>query len=121
MTLLRHALKDLIKIQLDDEALAKLPWKDFGNGLLMARLARENKTELVLYRIEADADPKAFLRHEHVGGEFYLVLKGAIEDETGVYAEGDIVYLDRNSVHTPRAVGKTIVLVLWPEGVRVLE
>ena len=121
MTLLRHALKDLIKIQLDDEALAKLPWKDFGNGLFMARLARENKTELVLYRIEADADSKAFLRHEHVGGEFYLVLKGAIEDETGVYAEGDIVYLDPASVHTPRARGETIVLVLWPEGVRVLE
>ncbi len=121
MTLLRHALKDLIKIQLDDEALAKLPWKDFGNGLFMARLARENKTELVLYRIEADADPKAFLRHEHVGGEFYLVLKGAIEDETGVYAEGDIVFLSPKSVHSPRGKGDTLVLVLWPEGVKVLE
>jgi len=118
---LRHALKDLITVQLRDDALARLSWKDFGNGLFMARLAREGKSELVLYRIEAGADPNAFLRHEHVGGEFYLVLKGAIEDETGVYAEGDIVYLDRNSVHTPRGVGETIVLVLWPEGVRVLD
>lgn len=121
MTLLRHSLKDLVKIQLDDEALAKLLWKDFGNGLFMARLAREGKSELVLYRIEAGADPNAFLRHEHVGGEFYLVLKGAIGDETGTYTEGDIVYLDPKSVHTPRCVGATIVLVLWPEGVRVLE
>jgi anti-sigma factor ChrR (cupin superfamily) len=121
LTLLRRGLNDLIRIELNDGALARLPWKDFGNGLLMARLARENKTELVLYRIEADADPKAFLRHEHIGGEFYLVLKGAIEDETGVYAEGDIAYLDPASVHSPRARGETIVLVLWPEGVRVLE
>ncbi|MGH7767507.1 MAG: cupin domain-containing protein [Candidatus Binatia bacterium] len=121
MTLLRHNLKDLIKIQLDDQALAKLSWKDFGNGLFMARLAREGKSELVLYRIEADADPKAFLRHEHVGGEFYHVLKGAIGDETGTYTEGDVVYLGPKSVHTPRGVGATIVLVLWPEGVRILE
>jgi anti-sigma factor ChrR (cupin superfamily) len=121
MTLLRHALKDLVKIQLNDPELAKLQWKAFGNGLFMARLAREEKTELVLYRIEADADPKAFLRHEHVGGEFYLVLKGAIEDETGIYTEGDLVYLDSKSIHTPRGKGETIVLVLWPEGVRLLE
>jgi anti-sigma factor ChrR (cupin superfamily) len=121
MTLLTRNLKDLIKIQVDDEALDRLSWKDFGNGLFMVRLAREGKSELVLYRIEADADPRAFLRHEHVGGEFYLVLKGAIGDETGTYTEGDIVYLDPKSVHTPRGVGATIVLVLWPEGVRVLE
>ena len=121
LNVLRHSLKDLIKIELNDRSLAKLSWKDFGNGLSMARLAREGKTELVLYRTEPDVDPKAFLRHEHVGGEFYLVLKGAIEDETGRYTEGDIVYLDPKSVHTPRSAGATIVLVLWPEGVRILE
>ena len=121
MSILRHSLKDLINIRLDNDALAKLPWKNFGNGLSMARLAREGKRELVLYRINADADPKAFLRHEHIGGEFYLVLQGGIEDETGVYTEGDIVYLDPNSVHTPRGRGETIVLVLWPDGVKILE
>ena len=121
MDLLRRSLKDLIKIQLDDEAINKLQWKDFGNGLSMARLAREGARELVLYRIKADADPKAFLKHEHIGGEFYLVLKGGIEDETGIYSEGDIVYLDPKSVHTPRGIGETVVLVLWPQGVKVLE
>jgi anti-sigma factor ChrR (cupin superfamily) len=119
--LLRRSLKDLIKIQLDDEAINKLQWKDFGNGLSMARLAREGARELVLYRVKADADPKAFLKHEHIGGEFYLVLKGGIEDETGIYSEGDIVYLDAQSVHTPRGVGETVVLVLWPQGVKVLQ
>ena len=119
--MLRYSLKDLIKIQLDDQALDKLQWKDFGNGLSMARLAREGARELVLYRVRADADPKAFLKHEHIGGEFYLVLKGGVEDETGVYTEGDIVYLDPKSVHTPRGIGETVVLVLWPQGVKVLE
>ena len=87
----------------------------------MARLAREGERELVLYRIEANADPKAFLKHEHIGGEFYLILKGGIADETGVYEEGDIVYLDPKSVHTPRGIGETVVLVLWPAGVKILE
>ena len=62
-----------------------------------------------------NAAPDAFLKHEHIGGEFYLVLKGKIADETGEYEEGDMVFLDPQSVHTPRAVGDTVVLVLWPE------
>lgn len=86
----------------------------------MARLAKEGKRELVLYRIAADAAPDAFLKHEHVGGEFYLVLKGRIEDETGQFEPGDLVYLDAHSVHTPRARGDTLVLVLWPEGVELV-
>ena len=121
MNLLRHSLKNLIKIQLNDAALDKLQWRYFGNGLSMARLAREGARELVLYRIRADAYPKAFLKHEHIGGEFYLVLKGSIGDETGIYGEGDIVYLDPKSIHTPRGVGETVVLVLWPQGVKILE
>jgi anti-sigma factor ChrR (cupin superfamily) len=121
MNLLRRSLKDLLEIRVYDVALAKLDWKDFGNGLSMARLAREGAREMVLYRIKPDADPKAFLRHEHIGGEFYFVLKGGIKDETGIYTEGDIVYLDPKSVHTPQGIGETVVLVLWPEGVRLLD
>ncbi len=121
MGLLRHSLKDLIKIELDERGLDNLLWRDFGNGLSMARLAREGARELVLYRIRVDADPKAFLKHEHIGGEFYLVLRGGIEDETGVYREGDIVFLDPKSVHAPHNIGETLVVVLWPEGVRILE
>lgn len=121
MGLLRRSLKGFLRVELNLAELDKLPWKDFGNGLSMARLAREGARELVLYRVKADAGPKAFLKHEHIGGEFYLVLKGGIEDETGIYSEGDIVYLDAKSVHTPRGVGETVVLVLWPQGVRILE
>ena len=121
MGLLRRSLKGLLRIEIDAAELDRLPWRDFGNGLSMARLARAGARELVLYRIQEDADPNAFLKHEHIGGEFYLVLKGKIADETGAYSEGDIVYLDPKSVHAPRAEGETVVLVLWPEGVRILE
>lgn len=119
--LLRRSLKDLINIELNDPALETLHWRDFGNGLSMSRLAREGARELVLYRIAANAAPDAFLKHEHIGGEFYLVLRGRITDETGEYGEGDIVFLDPRSVHAPRATGETVVLVLWPAGVRLVD
>jgi anti-sigma factor ChrR (cupin superfamily) len=124
MTVLRHSLAGFASIRVDEKALDRLSWRDFGNGLSMARLAREGKRELVLYRIAAGAARDVFLRHEHVGGEFYLVLKGAIADETGSYSAGDVVYLDPKSVHTPRVspgAGETVVLVVWPEGVTVVE
>jgi anti-sigma factor ChrR (cupin superfamily) len=119
--MLAHSLKDLLQIDLNEAGLARLDWRDFGNGLSMARLARAGAAELVVYRIAQNAPMDAFRTHEHVGGEFYLVLKGKIADETGVYQESDIVFLDPQSKHTPRAIGETIVLVLWPEGVRVTE
>jgi len=118
---LRRSLNDFLSIQLDEAALDRLTWRDFGNGLEMARLARQGKRELVLYRIAADASPEAFVKHEHLGGEFYLVLKGKIGDETGEYDTGEVVFLDPQSVHAPRAIGETVVLVLWPAGVRLVD
>ncbi|HEY6199565.1 MAG TPA: cupin domain-containing protein [Candidatus Binatia bacterium] len=124
MTVLRHSIAGIASILVDEKGLDRLSWRDFGNGLSMARLAREGQRELVVYRVAAGAASDVFLRHEHVGGEFYLVLKGAIADETGSYGAGEVVYLDPKSVHTPRArsdAGETVILVLWPEGVTVLE
>ena len=118
---LRRSLNDILSFQLDEAALDRLTWRDFGNGLEMSRLARQGKRELVLYRIAAGASPDAFLKHEHLAGEFYLVLKGKIGDETGEYEKGDMVFLDPQSVHTPRAIGATVVLVLWPAGVRLVD
>lgn len=118
--ILRKSIKDIVDIRLVEDGIDRLSWRDFGNGLSMASLAREGTRELVLYRIAADAAPDAFLKHEHVGGEFYLVLQGKIADESGEYEPGELVYLDANSVHTPRAIGDTLVLVLWPGGVRLV-
>ena len=119
--LLRRSLNDFLSFEINEAALARLQWRDFGNGLSMSRLAREGQRELVLYRIAANSSADAFLKHEHIGGEFYLVLKGKIADETGEYKKGDIVFLDPHSVHTPRAVGETVVLVFWPAGVRIVD
>ena len=119
--MLRRSLNDFLSFDLNETALGQLKWRDFGNGLEMARLARSDQRELVLYRIAANASADAFLQHEHLGGEFYLVLKGKIADETGEYEKGDLVFLDPRSVHTPRAIGATIVLVLWPAGVRLVD
>lgn len=119
--MLHRSLNDFLSFELDEAALARLQWRDFGNGLSMSRLARADQRELVLYRISADASARAFLKHEHVGGEFYLVLKGTIADDTGEYEKGEVVFLDPQSVHTPRAIGETVVLVLWPAGVRIVE
>ena len=118
---LRRSLNDILRIDIDHAALDRLQWRDFGNGLAMSRLAQEGKRELVLYRIAADAARDAFLKHAHIGGEFYLVLKGKITDETGEYEKGQIVFLDPQSVHTPFAIGETVVLVLWPAGVRLVD
>ena len=118
---LRRSLNDFLSFELDDAGLDRLSWRDFGNGLSMARLARENNAELVLYRIREDASPDAFLKHEHLGGEFYLVIKGKSVDDTGEYERGDVVFLPPQSAHTPRAIGETLVLVLWPAGVRILD
>jgi anti-sigma factor ChrR (cupin superfamily) len=119
--ILCRSLNDFLKIDLKEEALDRLQWRNFGNGLSMSRVAREDQRELVLYRVAANASADAFLKHEHIGGEFYLVLKGKIADETGEYEKGDIVFLDPHSVHTPRAVGETVVLVFWPAGVRIVD
>jgi anti-sigma factor ChrR (cupin superfamily) len=119
--LLRRSLNDFLSFEMNESALDRLQWRDFGNGLAMSRLAREDQRELVLYRIAANASADAFLKHEHIGGEFYLVLKGKIADETGEYEKGDLVFLDPHSVHTPRAVGETVVLVFWPAGVRIVD
>ena len=119
--MLRRSLNDFLRIDVDDAALDRLAWREFGNGLSMSRLAREGQRELVLYRIAADAAPNAFVKHEHIGGEFYLVLKGKIADETGEYDKGEVVFLDPKSVHTPYAIGETVVLVLWPAGVRLVD
>ena len=114
---LARDLRDLMKLELDAEALDALPWRDYGKGVQLAKLAREGQAGLVLYKVEADAPKDAFASHTHVGGEAYLVLRGVIADEFGRYEEGSFVWLPPGSSHQPWTEGVTLVLVLWPEGV----
>lgn len=101
-------------------AAANLPreaWQDFGNGVRMARLARKGKTQFILYSIEDDASPDAFMEHMHPGGEFYGIAMGEIEDESGRYGPGTMLWMPPGTKHTPRAHGRTLIFVVWPLGV----
>ncbi len=119
MRALTHELQPLVRMELNEAALDALTWRDFGKGVELAKLAREGKAGLVLYRVAADAPRDAFARHRHTGGEAYVVLKGVIGDQYGRYPAGSFVWLPPTSEHEPWAEGETIVLVLWPEGVQV--
>lgn len=44
--------------------------------------------------------------HGHDGPEVTLVLKGAFEDENGVYQRGEIAFADEHVEHAPRVVGR---------------
>jgi anti-sigma factor ChrR (cupin superfamily) len=114
-------LSPFVRFSLDDAALAKLPWKDFGNGTAIAKLARDGERGIVAYRIAKDAPDTAFQPHTHPGGETYLVLRGAITDESGTYPAGSVLWLDRASRHTPRGSrdADTVIIVVWPEGIKV--
>jgi anti-sigma factor ChrR (cupin superfamily) len=116
---LSRDLNDLLRLELDEAALDRLEWRPFGKGVRLAKLARDGAAGLVLYRIEAGAPRDAFAPHRHVGGEAYLVLEGVIADETGRYPRGSFVWLPPGSRHAPWAEGETVVLVLWPQGVKV--
>jgi anti-sigma factor ChrR (cupin superfamily) len=74
----------------------------------------------VLYDVESEVEVEAFMPHMHPGGEVYLVLEGEVYDDEGVYPCGSIVWMDVGTTHNPKTRGKTLILVLWPDGVKVV-
>ena len=79
-------------------------WKDFGTGVRLGRLLREDQTSLVLYEADSEVTVDAFMPHSHPGGECYLVLEGEVWDEDGSYPTGS-TGLDepRNHAHSQDA------------------
>jgi predicted 2-oxoglutarate/Fe(II)-dependent dioxygenase YbiX len=73
---------------------------------------------LVLYEADSEVTVDAFMPHSHPGGEAYIVLEGEVWDEDGTYPAGSLVWMNRETTHTPKTRGKTLILVLWPEGVK---
>ena len=113
-----HGLADWLSFNIDRDWIDEnVKWRDFGTGVRLGKLAREDALSLVLYDVISDVDIDAFMPHSHPGGECYLVLEGEVWDEDGTYPEGSIVWMDRETTHTPRTRGQTLILVLWPEGV----
>ena len=114
-----HDMADWLSFNIDENWLEEnISWKDFGTGVRLGKLKREEKTSLVLYEAQSEVEVDAFMPHSHPGGECYVVLEGEVWDEDGTYPTGSIVWMDPESTHTPKTRGKTLILVLWPQGVK---
>ncbi len=116
-----HGLSDWLTMNVDRRWIDdNIRWRELGEGVRLGKLAREGPTSLVLYDVESDVDIDAFMPHSHPGGECYLVLEGEVWDEEGTYPQGSIVWMDKGASHTPRTRGQTLILVLWPDGVKLV-
>ena len=116
-----HDMSAWLGFELDRDLLDNaVSWKDLGTGVLFGKLAREGKASLVLYDCDSEVEVDAFMPHMHPGGECYLVLEGSVVDDAGEYPTGSIVWMEPQSEHTPRTVGRTLILVLWPDGVKAV-
>ena len=77
-----HDMADWLSFNVDEAWLAEnISWKDFGTGVRLGKLKREEKTSLVLYEAQSDVEVDAFMPHSHPGGECYVVLEGEVWDE----------------------------------------
>ena len=116
-----HNLSDWLGISIDDDWLEEnVRWKDFGTGVRLGKLAREGDCSLVLYDADSEVEVEAFMPHMHPGGEAYLVLRGEVYDESGTYPQGTLVWMDPDTTHNPKTREKTLILVLWPKGVKIV-
>ena len=112
-------LSSWLSMQFDREWIEEnVSWKDFGTGVRLGKLARQDSTSLVLYDVKTDVEVDAFMPHMHPGGEVYFVLEGEVYDDDGTYPTGSIVWMDPGTTHTPKTRGDTLILVLWPDGVK---
>ena len=107
----------MVGFNVDKEWLEEnIRWKVFEPSRL--EVYREDACSLVLYEADSEVEVDAFMPHSHPGGEAYIVLEGEVWDEDGTYPTGSLVWMNPNTTHTPRTRGKTLILVLWPEGVK---
>ena len=86
-----HDMADWLSFNIDEDWLEEnISWKDFGTGVRLGKLKREEKTSLVLYEAQSEVEVDAFMPHSHPGGECYVVLEG----ESGMRMEP--ILLDRS-------------------------
>jgi anti-sigma factor ChrR (cupin superfamily) len=94
-------------------ALHELPWVEMGPGVRQKRIWEDKAGErrVLLTRFESGA---TLPPHRHVGDELIFLIEGAIADESGVVATGDMNYRPNGCVHrvtTPH--GATVLAVVW--------
>ncbi len=80
-------------------------WKSVAPGLSQHVLQADGYRSGVL-RLLRIAPGVQMPRHSHKGEEFTLILRGAYEDEVGLYGPGDFADLDGSEIHSPVAVGE---------------
>ena len=92
--------------------LSDLAWQDRGAGVRMKSIWEHPETErrAVMTRIEPDAKLPL---HRHVGDELVFVIEGAISDEFGTIASGNVGYRPNGCVHTVASQhGATLLAIL---------
>lgn len=75
-----------------------------------------NGTRILVYDIPNGVNIDAFRPHVHMHGECFYVVEGMITDEHGSYPAGQLVVVGPNTFHTPRAQGRTVIVVMWTGG-----
>mgnify|MGYP001818639544 CR=1 FL=1 len=80
--------------------LDQVRWRSAGGGVQQAVLKTAGGSKVRLLSIPGGV---AMPDHGHRGLELTLVLKGAFEDEDGVFSRGDIEIADEDLHHTPVA------------------
>ena len=102
-----HDMADWLSFNIDEAWLAEnISWKDFGTGVRLGKLKREEKTSLVLYEAQSEVEVDAFMPHSHPGGECYVVLEGEVWTKTAPTLRAPSSGWTRNQPTRPRRVAR---------------
>lgn len=84
--------------------LDAIEWKPVAPGMAQHMLRAKGYRTGVLRLLKIDPGTRV-PKHTHGDAELTLILKGAYEDEIGVFREGDLADLDDEATHSPCAIG----------------
>ncbi|MEL7487440.1 MAG: ChrR family anti-sigma-E factor [Pseudomonadota bacterium] len=84
--------------------LDRINWKTAAPGLSQHILQADGYRPGVLRLLKIMPGTR-MPKHSHQEGEFTLILRGAYEDEMGVFGPGDFADLDDHHTHSPMAIG----------------
>lgn len=82
-----------------------IEWKPVAPGMAQHVLAADGYRKGVLRLLRIDPGTR-MPKHTHGEEELTLILRGAYEDEIGVFQAGDLADLDGEATHSPCAIGE---------------
>ena len=99
-------------------SLSDLAWQDRQPGVRMKAIWEdpETKRRAVMTRLEAGVELPL---HRHVGDELVFVIEGAIADDSGTVAAGNIGYRPDGCVHAVSSKNGATVLAILTGGVEL--